>query len=168
MPWREESGVRFCQSDSWAPPVSLLRAASREQTANQRPDKLSLPFVWSLPLVPGLAIGWSTLFVFRLSSLALIRLVSTHSLVSHHPQVTLSVEVSIDFQSGLPSVGSHLLSATVSLQRPFPQTGSSNHQPQAPLSCFDKTNHHNLSLSTSHPPLVCVVDLLGDSPWFLD
>lgn len=80
MPWREETGVRFCKSDSWAPPVSLLRAASREQTANQRPDKLSLPFVWSLPLVPGLAIGWSTLFVFRLSSLALIRLVSTHIL----------------------------------------------------------------------------------------
>jgi hypothetical protein len=51
-------GLGLCESDSWAPPVSLLRAASRDQTANQRPHKLSLSFVWSLRLVSGLAIGW--------------------------------------------------------------------------------------------------------------
>jgi hypothetical protein len=29
-------------------------------------------------------------------------------------------------------------------QRPVPHTGSSNHQPQAPLSCFDKTDNQHL------------------------
>jgi hypothetical protein len=64
--WRgvKRWGMGLCESDSWAPPVSLLRAASRDQTANQRPHKLSLSFVWSLLLVSGLAIGW--LFSSRL------------------------------------------------------------------------------------------------------
>lgn len=74
----------LCESDSWAPPVSLLRAASRDQTANQRPHKLSLSFVCLsfLCLVqPLVAFLCSS---FCLSSSALFRLVSLHSLVSRH------------------------------------------------------------------------------------
>jgi len=168
--WRgvKRRGMDLCSSDSWAPPVSLLRAASRDQTANQRPHKLSLSFVWSLLVASGLTIGW----LFSFSSFACRCLPCFDSsaytrLVFRHAQDSLSA-TELAIHSIATPVGSHLLSATVTLQRPVPHTGSSNHQPQAPLSCFDQTIQQHLFSSTSHPALVCVVDLFGESPWFLD
>lgn len=86
----------LCKSDSWAPPVSLLRAASRDPngqpTATQALPLLRL----SLLLVSGLAIGWFTLLVSCLSSSVLFRLVSLHSLVSRHAPSLCSSSRTID------------------------------------------------------------------------
>ena len=159
----------LCKSDSWAPPVSLLRAASRDPngqpTATQALPLLRL----SLLLVSGLAIGWFTLLVSCLSSSVLFRLVSLHSLVSRYaPSLCSSSRTINRLNHDCRQSVRIYYRRPFAFQRPVPHTGSSNHQPQAPLSCFDKTNHQHLFPSTSHSARVCVVDLFGESPWFLD
>lgn len=113
MPWREETGVRFCKSDSWAPPDSLLRAASRDQTANQRPHK-PLP---SLRLLSPSCAWFSHWLVF---SFCLLPVVACLGPTHQHTLARVSPRTSHSFSSTVDRLSQHSpLSVRIFYRRPF-------------------------------------------------
>lgn len=143
-------------------PTSCFRATNGQPTATQALPPLPLAAVvcLSLFLVSGLAIGSFLLSVSEC-------LVAVHycdssalapSLSHHHNPLSFTTtrhHISLPFAA---SIGDRFFATT------SPADRSIYHQPQAPLSCFDKTETSQplsfLLTRNSRPTLVCVVESL--------
>jgi hypothetical protein len=105
------------------------------------------------------AIGW----FFFLSSFACRRLPCSDSSAYTSPSCLVTFQVTLVSSRTLNRLN-HDFPRSVRIyyrrpftfQRPVPHTGSSNHQPQAPLSCFDKTDNHTPSFLPPHTQLLSV------------